>query len=44
MKERLEPNKHRIYEGRTRSYPTQEFMKEGLEPNNRRIYEERTRS
>ena len=36
MKEGLDPNKHRIYEGRT--------MKEGLDPNQHRIYEGRTRS
>ena len=40
MKEGLDPNKHRIYEGRR---PNQ-FMKEGLEPNQHRIYEGRTRS
>ena len=39
MKEGLEPNQHRIYEGRTRG-----FMKEGLDPNQHRIYEGRTRS
>ena len=39
MKEGLDPNKHRIYEGRTRG-----FMKEGLDPNQHRIYEGRTRS
>ena len=33
MKEGLEPNQHRIYEGR-----------EGLDPNQHRIYEGRTRS
>ena len=42
MKEGLEPNQHRIYEGRTR--PNTGFMKEGLEPNQHRIYEGRTRA
>ena len=39
MKEGLDPNQHRIYEGRTTG-----FMKEGLDPNKHRIYEGRTRS
>ena len=37
MKEGLDPNKHRIYEGTG-------FMKEGLDPNQHRIYEGRTRA
>ena len=46
MKEGLEPNQHRIYEGRTRylSQTNTGFMKEGLDPNQHRIYEGRTRS
>ena len=44
MKEGLDPNQHRIYEGRTRGLTNTGFMKEGLEPNKHRIYEGRTRS
>ena len=44
MKEGLDPNQHRIYEGRTRCLTNTGFMKEGLEPNQHRIYEGRTRS
>ena len=40
MKEGLEPNQHRIYEGRTLNTG---FMKEGLDPKQYRIYEGRTR-
>ena len=43
MKEGLDPNQHRIYEGRT-SLTNTGFMKEGLDPNQHRIYEGRTRS
>ena len=42
MKEGLEAEKHRIYEGRPR--PNTGFMKEGLDPNQHRIYEGRTRA
>ena len=41
MKEGLDPNQHRIYEG---SLTNTGFMKEGLDPNKHRIYEGRTRS
>ena len=44
MKEGLDPNQHRIYEGRTRCLTNTGFMKEGLEPNQHRIYEGRTRA
>ena len=40
MKEGLDPNQHRIYEGTKAYYPG--FMKEGLEPNKHRIYEGRS--
>ena len=47
MKEGLEPNKHRIYEGRNRAphrITNAGFMKEGIEHNQHRIYEGRTRA
>ena len=44
MKEGLDPNQHRIYEGRTRMTLEPGFMKEGLDPNQHRIYEGRTRA
>ena len=42
MKEGLEPEKHRIYERKTRGNTG--FMKEGLDPTQYRIYEGRTRA
>ena len=33
MKEGLDPNQHRIYEGRTRCLTNTGFIKEGLDPN-----------
>ena len=44
MKEGLDPNQHRIYEGRTRCLTNTGFMKEGLDPDKHRIYEGRTRA
>ena len=44
MKEGLDPDQHRIYEGRTRCLTNTGFMKEGIDPNQYRIYEGRTRT
>ena len=44
MKEGLEPNQCRIYEGRTRAYQTKKFMNKGLVPNQHRIHEGRPRA
>ena len=42
MKKGLDPNKHRIYEERTRA--DNHRIYEGLDPNQHRIFEGRTRS